>query len=170
MTEAERKQPAIFAGPRRDEWRTPKWLREKVKHQYDVATDLAACRDSTLSPTSFYTKDVSFLASAMPWRGVAWMNPPFSEAEAFFAQVEKFMRLWPNLQLVAIYKANLETAAWQKYILPSCSWVFAPSRRVAYEPPPGAEKSGPQFASLLIGWNVPVIRGVEGHALIVKGQ
>lgn len=166
-------QPDIYAGPRRDDWRTPKWLRENVREQYEPQWDLAACESSSLGRLGFWSQEESFLtASPGFWTGVGWMNPPFSQAEAFFARVVWVLACQPTLQLVAIYKANLETATWQEHILPTCSWVFAPKGRVAYEEPVtgGVKKSSPQFASLLVGWNVPPPRGIPGTLLLVRAS
>lgn len=160
-------QPAIYAGPRRDDWRTPDWLREKILAQYNPLIDLAACAESSLAPFH-YSASNSFLSQErLAWEDVAWLNPPFSKAELFYRRVAHEMKKAPR-KLVSIYKANLETAVWQDAILPSCSWVFAPRGRVAYEHPDGLAGDKPQFGSLLIGWNVPLIRDVSGVALIVK--
>lgn len=165
-------QPAIFDGPRRDDWRTPAWLRDLIKDQYEIFWDLAACRESSLGYNN-YSAEQSFLeGDGIGWANIAWLNPPFSLAEKFFERVADTMRCAPSTRLLAIYKANLETETWQKHILPTCSWVFAPRGRIAYDEPVsgGVKKSSPQFASLLIGWNVPPPKGVPGTLLITKGQ
>ena len=67
---------------------------------------------------------------------------------------------------VAIYRCdNLETALWQKEILPNCSWIFIPDRRVSYE---GLDGDGARFPSALIGVGLDIPKGLKGTILEVK--
>jgi hypothetical protein len=92
---------------------------------------------------------------------IAWMNPPFSKAYAMFKHFFKIVK-----KGVAIYRCdNLETALWQKEILPNCSWIFIPDRRVSYE---GLDGDGARFPSALIGIGLDIPKRLQGTILEVK--
>ena len=171
MTNEALASDALIAEPCRDSWRTPGWLRELIREQYRPRWDLAACEESSLGSEGFFSAENSFLSSHGLWTDVAWMNPPFSRAEEFYGKIVTTLDRLRTAQLVSIYRGNLELVVWQKHILPTCSWVFAPSRRIAYEEPVGGgvKVSSPRFGSLLVGWNVPIVHSIPGHALVVKG-
>ncbi len=141
----------LYKGSRSDDWETPDYVYGPLNKQYGFTCDLAANPANTKCP-KFYSQERSFLAEnefAKFFGEVCWMNPPFSLAEEFFAQVAKHASY--GTKTVAIFKSsNMETGTWQKYILPSCSWIFQPDRRVHYV---GAGKSAP-FPSAIVGWNL----------------
>ena len=151
--------PAIYAGPRSDEWETPAWIFNPLHDQYRFAVDLAATKHNTKT----YKWLDSFLTAPF-WDGVGWCNPPFSLASEFFAEIATQSNLH-SAQCVAIYKsANMETKSW-RHIFSSCSWIAHPHKRVNYLVD-GVEGKGAQFASAVIGWNVPPPRVPWKHTLL----
>ena len=143
--------------PSRDEWETPSWIFDPLMEQYGFKFDCCATKQNTK------TKDFSEqdFQDIMELDKVAWMNPPFSKAYAMFRHFFKIVR-----KGIAIYRCdNLETALWQKEILPNCSWILIPDRRVSYE---GLDGDGARFPSALIGIGVDIPKGLKGTILEVK--
>ena len=143
--------------PERDMWKTSGELWNKLNEQYNFMFDCCASKENT--KTAEFSDNFEDVKKVY---GVAWMNPPFSNArrmfEHFFKVVDKG---------VAIYRIdNPDTKIWQEVIFPSASWVFIPSGRVSYTPPDITIKSGmTRFPSALIGCNVPEVEGLNGVIL-----
>ena len=145
----------------RDDWETPQWLFDKLNKQYRFNFDCCASSDNC--KVNFFTRD--FLGVSSFPGVVAWMNPPFSRAKAMF---KHFFSVIP--MGVALYRAdNFETMLWQDIIFPSASWVFVPSGHVEFEYD-GSKRnvSGSRFPSALVGFNVPVPKGLGGVLLFVR--
>jgi len=140
----------------RDEWETPPSIFDPLMDQYNFKFDCCATKRNAKVekyPDNFLdVADVSL---------VAWMNPPFSKAGAMFKHFFRVVK-----KGVAIYRCdNLETAIWQKEILPSCDWVYVPSGRVSYG---GLDGNGARFPSALIGVGVHYPKRFNGTILVVK--
>ena len=134
-----------YKGSRSDEWGTDKLLFEHLNELYRFNLDVAATRKNHLCKRYFTLK--SDALKQPDWKGMCWLNPPFSIARPFFEQA-RFYRV------VAIYKAcNLETALWQDVIFPHAVWVCFIRGRTEYIKPT-KNKNGVPFGSALIGFNV----------------
>ena len=145
--------------PSRDEWETPSWIIDPLMQQYNFEFDCCATKENKkaerFSEGGF--QDIKIVEE------IAWMNPPFSKAYAMFRHFFKVVK-----KGIAIYRGdNLETALWQKEILPNCSWILIPDRRVSYE---GLDGDGARFPSILIGIGVEVPRSIKGIILEVKAD
>jgi len=141
--------------PERDMWKTSDELWNKLNKQYNFMFDCCASRENT--KTTEFSGNFEDVKRVY---GVAWMNPPFSNArrmfEHFFKVVDKG---------VAIYRIdNPETKIWQGVIFPNASWVFIPNRRVSYTLP-DITSGMTRFPSALIGFNVPEVEGLNGVVL-----
>jgi len=143
--------------PLRDEWETPSEIFDPLMKQYNFNFD--CCADNVNTKLENYTEafeDVTQCDNHI----VCWMNPPFSIAWRMFEHFFKIVK-----KGVAIYRCdNLETALWQKVILPNCSWVFIPNKRVCYE---GLDGDGARFPSALIGVGLDIPKGLKGIVLKV---
>lgn len=135
----------------RDEWQTPNWIFEPLMQQYNFDFDCCATKENTKTK-EFSEHDFQDI---MELNKIAWMNPPFSKAEAMFKHFFKIVK-----KGVAIYRCdNLETGIWQNIIFPHADWVFFPNHRVNYE---GLDGSGVRFPSALIGIGVSVPKQIQG--------
>lgn len=138
----------------RDEWQTPKWLFDKLTEQYHFHFDCCANANNKKCEyfsDNFETEEYINLT--------AWMNPPFSKAYKMFEHFTKVTQ-----RGIAIYRCdNLETAIWQRIIIPNSSWIFIPNKRINYE---GSNGKGSRFPSALIGFNLSTPNSLDG--MIVK--
>lgn len=143
----------------RDEWQTPQKLWDKLNEQYKFVYDCCASENNKKCNNYFYDfEKVNFVFIKM-----AWMNPPFSKAEEMFVQFFNVV-----VHGVAIFRCdNMETKVWQDIILKNATWVFIPKGRICYE---GMEGKGSRFPSALIGFNVPVPKGLDGTVLMIGGK
>lgn len=140
---------------KRDFWQTPNELFIKLNKQYKFFIDCCANEHNTKC-NKFFTdfESVDFIHDNI----VCWMNPPFSKVSDMFAHFNKVVS-----KGVAIYRCdNFETQVWQEVIFPNASWIFIPKGRVNYE---GSEGKGSRFPSALIGFNVPIPKGLNGVVL-----
>lgn len=143
----------IYKGDRRDDWRTPQKLWNCLNNEYVFQTDLAADFENTKCINHYYTVESNTLVAEWPKDQVCWLNPPFSQAEAFFKKCAR--EAGNGIKIVAIYKsANLETKTWQRWILPNADWVYFLDKRVNYDDHEGNPTNGVPFGSAIIGFNV----------------
>ena len=153
----------FYAGARSDEWGTPDSIFNVLHEHFNFALDLAASEDNTKCPL-FFSAERSALERPWPHCITSWLNPPFSQAEAFFEKAAAEAK--EGAQVVAIYKAsNMETATWQKHIFPHATHVLIPRRRVEYVTGGDKRRHGVPFPSAIIGYNV----SLEGVAKRIKG-
>ena len=130
----------------RDSWQTPQWLFDELHEQYEF--DFDCCAERGNKKTSYFASGFETVSTSDLSIHKCWMNPPFSKSREMFEHFFKVVS-----KGVAIYRCdNMETKLWQEVILPNASWVFIPSKRIAYE---GMEGKGSRFPSALIGFNVP---------------
>lgn len=145
--------------PLRDEWRTPKWLVDSLKKQYDIKVDCCADEHNAIAPFWFsklrpFENRIEFISDT------AWMNPPFSLA---FKMISTFFKVVKKG--VMIYRCdNIETNAWQ-LIANNADWIFVFNRRIQYE---GEEGKGARFGSALAGKNIPPPTNLPGYILWCK--
>lgn len=140
----------------RDDWQTPQWLFDKLDQQFSFDIDCCATKENSKCPIS--SDDFERIGPMTV--STCWMNPPFSKANDMFKHFFKVVK-----RGVAIYRCdNMETKIWQE-ILRHATWVFLPDGRIHYE---GKAGNGARFPSALIGFNVPVPNGLDGHTLIVQ--
>jgi len=144
--------------PERDLWETNQELFDILMGQYNFLWDCCASEDNK--------KVEDFSDNFLEWkrgdiRGIAWMNPPFSESKKMFKHFFEVLQSG-----VAIYRCdNMETKVWQEIILKNATWIFIPNKRIAYE---GMEGKGSRFPSALIGFNVPVPKLQLGGVTLIK--
>jgi hypothetical protein len=136
---------------KRDVWRTPEDLWQRLHNQYQFEFD--ACADAKNRKVHDYSRDFEDKIFLNP-DTMIWMNPPFSKALAMFTRLV-IERRW-----VAIYRSdNMETKVWQDVIFPRAEWVFMFNYRVKYI---GFDGDSSRFPSALIGRGVPFPRGFDG--------
>ena len=141
----------------RDSWETPQKLWNELNKQYSFNID--CCANELNSKTKRYF--INFSDSGhIGINFICWMNPPFSKAYEMFKHFFKVV-----FKGVAIYRCdNIETKVWQEIIFKNANWIFIFDKRINYE---GQENKGARFPSALIGFNVPVPKGLNGKLIHV---
>jgi hypothetical protein len=141
----------------RDEWQTPNDLFNHLNIQYNFFIDCCANNINTKCNKYFNKfENIDFIHDNI----TCWMNPPFSKSQLMFNHFFKIVS-----KGVAIYRCdNLETKVWQNIIIPNCSWILIPNKRIIYT---GLSNkwNRPVFASSLIGLNVPPPKLIKGRIL-----
>jgi hypothetical protein len=141
----------------RDDWRTPRWLWDRLNEQYNFTTDCAANETNHLTDHWFGEDGTEHGEVHILTPKVAWCNPPFSNAKMLAEHWVRYIRR------VGIYRAdNMETAVWQEIILPNVDWVFLPKGRINYA---GHEGKGAMFPSCIFGSGVPAPEDLQGIVL-----
>ena len=142
----------IYEGSRSDEWGTPRDLLDALGLKADRldVLDVCASADNHKFP-GYWTKEDDCLSRDWPKEQWIWMNPPFSQAHAFFKKAVK--EAARGCWIVCIYKAsNMETKTWQELILPHASSILILKGRTNYVT--GAERSdNVPFGSAIIYFN-----------------
>ncbi len=140
--------------PLRDGWQTPQELFNELNKQYNFTLD--CCSNGKDNKCKSWSSNFEMYDEGT--EHIYWMNPPFSKAWKMFEHFFKVVK-----KGVAIYRCdNLETGLWQKVILPNCSWIFIPNKRISYE---GIDGDGARFPSALIGVGVDIPTGLKGTIL-----
>ena len=90
-----------------DDWRTPDWLFNPVRDEFDLVVDRAADRSNYKLPF-YYTKDDRINVLDMNWTVPGWINPPYSKPELWFdkAHKEQLERGVTSVLLVRVDPAN----------------------------------------------------------------
>jgi phage N-6-adenine-methyltransferase len=136
----------IYKGLRSDEWGTPPELLQAIG--LTDAFDVCASAENHKFP-KYWTKENNCLSRDWPLDQWCWMNPPFSQAYAFFKKAAN--EAANGVRIVAIYKAsNLETKTWQEVIFPYADKILILNKRTEYV---GAGGRGVPFGSALIFYN-----------------
>lgn len=142
--------------PLRDKWKTPSEIFEPLNQQYNFMFD--CCADNENNLCKYFSDDFESIDII---NEIAWMNPPFSIAWKMFEHFFKIVK-----RGITIYRCdNLETGLWQKIILPNCSWIFIPNKRISYE---GFGGDGARFPSALIGVGLGIPKGLIGTTLNIN--
>lgn len=71
-----------------NEWRTPDWLFNSVRDEFDLVVDRAADRDNHKLPF-YYTKNDRVNVLDLKWTVNGWANIPYSEPAIWFAKAHK---------------------------------------------------------------------------------
>ncbi len=148
----------------RDDWETPKELFDLLNEQYEFNFD--CCASEKNKKCDFWHdnfKKVGTEEAGLSDNSIAWMNPPFSKADAMFRHFFEVIK-----RGICIYRCdNLETKIWQDIILKHATWVFIPKGRISYE---GKVGKGSRFPSALIGFNINEPNGLDGTTLFTQTQ
>ena len=141
----------IYKGSRCDEWGTPPELLQAIG--LTDALDVCASAENHKFP-NYWTKEDDCLSRDWPLDQWCWMNPPFSQANAFFKKAANEAER--GVRIMAIYKAsNLEIKTWQEVIFPTASAILFLNKRTEYI---GGGGKGVPFGSAIIYFNmVPVV-------------
>lgn len=144
-----------YKGPRLDNWATPPELIEALKRTVGINFDLASNGANSVCEECFEHPFADALALPWPQAYTCFLNPPFSQANAFFRKAAEETK--NGVRLVALYKSNnLEIDTWQSWILPHAQWILMLNKRTAFVPPSNyeGEEHGPGFSCALIFFNV----------------
>lgn len=148
-----------YKGPRLDNWGTPPELIDALKRTVGINFDLASDGANAVCEECFEHPFADALELPWPKDRVCFLNPPFSQANAFFRKAAEETK--KGAGLVALYKSNnMETDTWQNWILPHAALVLLLNRRTAFVPPKDyqGEEHGPGFSCALIFYNLTIPR------------
>lgn len=135
------------ATAQRDDWRTPLPLFERLNSEFHFNVDGAADATNFLL-TRYLTAEDNALA--IPWTGMRmFVNPPFSLKAAF---AEKAARREAEV-CVMILPATVSQRWFHNFVMGSANYLYVPQGRIKFAPPPGVEKSGPRFDSVIAVWD-----------------
>jgi phage N-6-adenine-methyltransferase len=154
-----------YKGPRLDNWGTPPSIIDALKATVGINFDLASNGLNAKCEDFFEHPFADALNLAWPTDRICFLNPPFSQANAFFwrAAIETSVA---GVKLVALYKSNnMETETWQKWILPHANSVLLLNRRTAFVPPSDykGDEHGPGFSCALIFYNLTIPRELMAY-------
>lgn len=124
------------------EWRTPRWLFDRVNASFAFTVDAASTPDNAMLPR-YWTRETDGLAQ--PWSGErVWCNPPYGRARVG-PWVAKASRLEAEL---AVLFLPVRTSAdwWRSYVAPFALLRYLP-QRVHFE---GAPHNAPFDSCLAI--------------------
>lgn len=97
-----------------DEWATPQDLFDKLDTEFDFTIDVCATPENAKCK-QYYTKGDNALIQE--WRGVCWMNPPYSRGlQARFLK-KAYDSSLNGATVVCLIPARTDTAHWHDYVM-----------------------------------------------------
>lgn len=140
----------------RDDWGTDPEILYAIRLHVDIGIDLAASEGHAAAKRYFTPEDSLFDHPASEVRaelaeigGIAWLNPPFSQAEAFFDYVIR-----GRIPTLAIYKSNnLAVPHWQRIASECHALRILRGRRAYVSAETGELETSPSFHSVLISFH-----------------
>lgn len=100
----------------RPDWRTPRWLFDKIAADYAFTIDLAASAENALCPRFYADNDSAFNHS---WANeIAWLNPPYGRELPTWCRFAHLASENDNAVVVALIPARVGTSWWHDYVAP----------------------------------------------------
>ncbi len=147
-----------------DEWYTPRWIIDELG-PFD--TDPCAPLEPPY-PIAPLTYNIEEDGLKHPWRGVVWMNPPYSRAP-----LRKFCeKMAAHDNGIALLKNQVDNLLFQEVIFPTAKSMIFMRHRVRFLCPDGRPGS-PFFGSCLVAWGEECDRrlkcsGIEGKYVVLN--
>jgi hypothetical protein len=117
----------------RDSWATPQWLTRLLP-----VVDLDPCSNhrSTVRARKTYSLERDEDGLALPWFGVCYVNPPFSDVMPWVERAE-------SPEVVACgFLVNVDSStAWWRRLQKTRSLALMFHKRIQFSPPPGVAPS-----------------------------
>ena len=113
----------------RQDWKTPRWLLEKL---YDVFgefdLDAASATPTNTRAKAHYTSVEDGLFR--PWYGeIVWINPPYNRAlKLWVAKAKREVASGRARTVVGLVPARVGAAWWRQHVVGSASAIFLPAR------------------------------------------
>jgi hypothetical protein len=126
----------------RDSWWTPAWLAELIG---DVGLDPCSNSRSHIRAAVHLSleRGQDGLDERHTFTGPTFVNPPYARG-----QVIRWVRHWRESRFIFLLRWDPSTE-WFKELLPWCTFVWFPNRRINFEPPPGVKASSNPFPHAL---------------------
>lgn len=130
----------------RPDWKTPRWLFDKLAAYYHFTIDLAASAENTLLPRFYSEQDSAFLHS---WRAeTAFLNPPYGRDLAKWTEVAEYSARREAAIIVALLPVRTGVKWWHEYIAGKATVLFLKGR-LKFD---GVPFNAP-FDSAIVIWN-----------------
>lgn len=130
----------------RDSWCTPKWLTDVLP-----AVDVDPCSNdrSTVRSVGRYQLDRGENGLELPWFGLVFVNPPYSDILPWAGKLEQERR---RITGCAFLVNEAHDTRWWKHLVKrgGLRHRLDFDRRIAFTPPPGAAPSGNDRAQTLL--------------------
>ena len=115
-----------------DEWYTPEEITRTAAHVMgSIDLDPASCElaQTVVQAAAYYTKIEDGLHQT--WQGNVWLNPPYSQPQAWVDKLFKEMQAGRVTQAIVLVNNATETA-WFQRLLGEAKFACFPSRRLAF--------------------------------------
>ena len=117
----------VGVSSRRMDWRTPRWLLERLYGIYEF--DLDAASDSPPSVRAKVHYGAGDDELFRPWHGVTWINPPYGRGiGAWVAKCRREVASGRAQTVVALLPARVGARWWRENVVGSAAVVFLPGR------------------------------------------
>lgn len=131
-----------------DEWRTPRWLFDRLHCEFAFDTDAAATAENALCP-NYWTKEEDGLIQS--WAGYrVYCNPPYSDIGPWVAKAWTATQLGGCTLAVLLVPARVQMEWFHDYCtVPACEVRFL-AERVRFDVPDGTDNPMRPFEASLI--------------------
>lgn len=147
-----------------DEWYTPRWVIDELG-PFDTDPCAPLEPPYPIAPLAYNIEEDGL---KHPWRGVVWMNPPYSRAP-----LRKFCeKMAAHDNGIALLKNQVDNLLFQEVIFPTAKSMIFMRHRVRFLRPDGRTGS-PFFGSCLVAWGEECDRrlkysGIEGKYVVLN--
>jgi phage N-6-adenine-methyltransferase len=142
--------------PMNDEWYTPKFIIDALG-PFDT-DPCSPTNDNTIAPLTF-TKSQDGLKQ--DWKGMVWVNPPFSEPLLWI------LKLIMHRQGILLVRASMETT-WMDWALQAADSILFPSPRLKFTDKTGKAEKAANHANIILAYGEEASERL--HAAVHRGQ
>jgi len=139
------------------EWRTPRWLFDRLNSEFAFTYDLAASRENALCPL-FFTQAED--AMCQTWAGSCYCNPPYGNKVGDWMQ-KAYTSALDGATVVMLVPAYTDVKWFHAWVLGKCAIRFIQGRLKFDD-----EDATAPFASMLCVYGKsfpPSVSGVRGR-------
>jgi phage N-6-adenine-methyltransferase len=147
--------------PGMQNWRTPKWVIDRINDRFPIGLDIAATKNDSVCD--------DFLENA--FSGISWRSPTFSKPWSFcnppFRDTARFLSegvgqaLEHQAKIIFILRAD-PTTKWAEQHMPLCKTHFILPRIKFINPETGEEYKTPPFGVMMLEMSKETIQESNG--------
>jgi DNA N-6-adenine-methyltransferase (Dam). len=126
---------------KKDVWQTPEELWAPIDTRDEITLDPCAGPETMIGQAN-YRVEKGHNGLTKNWAGVIWLNPPFSNKEAWLAKAQKEYEHDKIRRAYIVTPDSTDVKSWwHEQLAEFCDWVWFPKGRIDYVNPETGEQN-----------------------------
>jgi phage N-6-adenine-methyltransferase len=162
----------VETAPKTSEWRTPKYIFDALKLEFDLDVAHPGVNGVCHVPTKrFFTKADNGLLQLWPKHALVWNNPPYSEAGKKHGIVEWVEKSFEHGNGILLIPARTSCDWWAYLVFPRAQLICFPDRKISFLEPDGRVGGSNSLGNALVGIGEVACNALRqsglGHCVVV---